>query len=375
MGQYIYLAVAVIVVVGIAIAVVVIRRRNPDDGLGGMTFADPADTADPMDAAERADVADPRDVADPAAPGAPAGVAALAGVADQAHAADPAGADGQEEVEQVLAVWRAENHHAGSNGGSEPPTPAEPPAAPDPGVAGAPAPAYAAAAAAYAAPVASQSTPVLGTAPGPGATAYSAGGNGLTGGNGSAGGNGFAAAALLADPIGVVLFDMAEGKGRLTGQELKRLEVFRPERIELAVDTIDLPPTLAGDDETLMRLAQIKLYASTLELRAKWAAQIPRATDGRLPEAPLTARDFKLKIARDIMALPTSDRSEVIGFLLGGLLSSNGSGADLKRAVIDTLEHLHSAALTNVLLDCLDDPDPIVQEYALAAADRLLGDA
>jgi hypothetical protein len=188
----------------------------------------------------------------------------------------------------------------------------------------------------------------------------------------AAGGNGFAASALLADPLGVVVLDMAEGKGRLTGQELKRLEIFRPERIELAVDTLDLPPRLEKDEEALMRLAQMKLYAATLELRSKWAAQIPRAADGRLPDAPLTARDFKLKIARDIMALPTSDRSEVIGFLLGGLLSSNGSGADLKRAVIDTLEHLQSAALVNVLLDCLDDPDPIVQEYALAAADRLL---
>ena len=92
-----------------------------------------------------------------------------------------------------------------------------------------------------------------------------------------------------------------------------------------------------------------------------------------LPDVPFSARDFKLKMARDIMTLPASDRSEVIGFLLGGLLGSNGSSPELKRAVIDTLEHLHSAALVNVLLDCLDDPDPIVQDYALAAADRLLG--
>ena len=167
---------------------------------------------------------------------------------------------------------------------------------------------------------------------------------------------------------------MAEGKGKLSGQELKRLEVFRPERIELAVNTVQLPPRLANDDEALFRLAQIKLYASTLELRAKWSAQMPRVADGRTPDVPFSARDFKLKMARDIMALPTSDRSDVIGFLLGGLLNSDGS-FELKRAVIDTLEHLRSAALVNVLLDCLDDPDPIVQEYALAAADRLLGES
>ena len=72
------------------------------------------------------------------------------------------------------------------------------------------------------------------------------------------------------------------------------------------------------------------------------------------------------------MDLPAPDRAEVIGFLLGGLLSSPGSTPELKRAVIGTLEHLRSAALVDVLLNCLDDPDPIVQEYALAAADRLL---
>jgi hypothetical protein len=93
---------------------------------------------------------------------------------------------------------------------------------------------------------------------------------------------------------------------------------------------------------------------------------------GAESDKPLSAREFKLKMARDIMALPAPDRSDVIGFLLGGILSNDGSNPDLKRAVIDTLEHLHSAALVNVLLDCLDDPDPIIQEYALAAADRLL---
>jgi hypothetical protein len=187
-------------------------------------------------------------------------------------------------------------------------------------------------------------------------------------GNGSAA----TASAVLADPLGAVILDMAEGKGRLTGQELKRLEVFRPERIELAAETVQLPPSLEGDGEALMRLAQIKLYAATLELRSKWASQMGLTPRDDLPDAPYTARDFKLKMARDIMALPKGDRLEVIGFLLGGVINSSGNTPELKRAIIDTLEHLHSAALVNVLLDCIDDPDPIVQEYALAAADRLL---
>ena len=89
-------------------------------------------------------------------------------------------------------------------------------------------------------------------------------------------------------------------------------------------------------------------------------------------DTPLTAHDFKRKIAQDILDLPVSDRKEVIGYLLGGLANSPDSHTALKRAIIDTLEHLRSAALANVLLDCLDDPDPIVRDYALVAAERLL---
>jgi hypothetical protein len=177
--------------------------------------------------------------------------------------------------------------------------------------------------------------------------------------------------AVLLDPLGVVILDMVDGKGKLDAADLKRLEVFRPERIELTARTLELPPRWQNDDDVVLRLAQIQLYAATLELRSKWAARMPAHGDG--PQgSPFSARDFKLKIARDIMDLPLPDRSEVIGYLLGGLLTSQGSSVPLKRAVIDTLENLHSAALVNVLLDCLDDPDPIVQEYALAAADRLL---
>jgi hypothetical protein len=178
-------------------------------------------------------------------------------------------------------------------------------------------------------------------------------------------------APALVDPLGMVVLDLLEGKGKLTPAELKRLDVFRPERIGLAAQTVQTPLYLHHDEDAALRLAQIQLYAATLEMRAKWASQMYRR-GGAIVDVPLTARDFKLKIARDILDLPPSDRSEVIGFLLGGLLSSPGSSRELKRAVIDTLEQLRSVVLTNVLLDCLDDPDPIVQEFALAAADRLL---
>jgi hypothetical protein len=45
----------------------------------------------------------------------------------------------------------------------------------------------------------------------------------------------------------------------------------------------------------------------------------------------------------------------------------------LKKAIVDTLEHVSNPASLEVLRRCLDDPDPQIQLYALEAADRLLG--
>ena len=46
---------------------------------------------------------------------------------------------------------------------------------------------------------------------------------------------------------------------------------------------------------------------------------------------------------------------------------------ELKKAVIDTLEHIGSPASLNALGNCFEDGESEVQLYALAAADRLLG--
>ncbi len=310
MLEYIYLAVAVILVVGIAIVGVVMYRRDGSAGLEGMTHAEPGEVAEEVDLAMA--TSDDMSMAEQQ----PAAAQPPAGAQDAAPGFAAAGARRRLDV------------------------------APSPAVTGATAAYAAAATAAYAAPQ-------------PVSTSYA-----FTG-------NGSANSVLLADPLGAVILNLVDSRGKLTGEELKRLDVFRPERVELAAETVELPPKLANDEEALLRLAQIKLYGATLELRAKWAAQMLKVPGGQ-SDKPLTAREFKLKIARDIMALPAPDRTEVIGYLLGGILSGNGHNPALKRAVIDTLENLRSAALVNVLLDCLDDPDPIIQEYALAAADRLL---
>ena len=333
MLNYIYYAVAVIVLVAAGVLAIALLRKRAHRGMKDMTFADPADDFVP------ADDAGPAPAAGPAA----------------ADAVPPA--DAQQGVEQLLAEWRAEHERATAAGDT-----ARPPAsvALDVGPAG---PAVAATAYVAVPPEAPipPAAPAPVTAPAPAETPAPTPAP--------------SAAALLADPLGVVILDMAEGKGKLSGQELKRLEVFRPDRIQMATETVQLPLRLERDDEVLMRFAQIRLYAATLDLRSKWASQIVAGGDNGLPDVPFSARDFKLKIARDIMALPAGDRAEVIGFLLGGLLNTTGAGPRLKQAIIDTLEHLRSAALVNVLLDCLDDPDPIIQDYALAAADRLLDGA
>ena len=178
-------------------------------------------------------------------------------------------------------------------------------------------------------------------------------------------------AMILADPLGAVILDMLEGKGKLAGAELKRLESFRPDRIDSAAQAFRLPTRLQGDENAALRLAQIQLYAATLRLHSKWSAQASSGIGGE-GEAAYSSRDFRLKMARDIMNLPADDRAAVVGLLLGGLLGSPGSTPELKRAVIDTLEHLRSAVLPGILLGCLDDPDSGVREYALSAADRLL---
>jgi hypothetical protein len=315
MLEYIYLAVAVILVVGIAIVGVVMYRRDGEAGLEGMTHAEATDVAGSEDF----------------------------------DALGAAAADDMAAVENDPAIE-------------------QPPAVPMVATA-----AFAAggAAAAVAAPAAPAAATAGAAAAGPATAGAAFGAASSMATSYAATGNGSANSALLADPLGTVILNLVDGRGKLSGQDLKRLDVFRPERVGLAAETVELPPQLANDEEALLRLAQIKLYGATLELRAKWSAQMLRGSDS-LSDRPLSAREFKLKIARDIMALPAPDRSEVVGYLLGGILSGNGHNPKLKRAVIDTLEHLQSAALVNVLLDCLDDPDPIIQEYALAAADRLL---
>lgn len=94
------------------------------------------------------------------------------------------------------------------------------------------------------------------------------------------------------------------------------------------------------------------------------------------PEDSLSSLHLRIRTADDLMALPAVQRGDMLVFLEPAQLSQVfevTDDPDLKKAVIDTLEHVGNPSALDVLRRCLDDPSPEVQIYALEAADRLLG--
>ncbi len=94
------------------------------------------------------------------------------------------------------------------------------------------------------------------------------------------------------------------------------------------------------------------------------------------PDASPSGLRGSVKTADELLALPSAERADMVAFLEPVELSKVFDGTDdpaLKKAIIDTLEHVSNPASLEVLRRCLDDPDPQIQLYALEAADRLLG--
>jgi hypothetical protein len=76
------------------------------------------------------------------------------------------------------------------------------------------------------------------------------------------------------------------------------------------------------------------------------------------------------------MALPVDERADMLAFLEPGELTKvyqTAGDKDLKKAVIDTLEHVGNTASLDAIHSCLEDEDPEIQLYALDAAERMLG--
>jgi hypothetical protein len=94
------------------------------------------------------------------------------------------------------------------------------------------------------------------------------------------------------------------------------------------------------------------------------------------PESSLSSLHVSIKTADELLALPERERPDMVAFLEPAELAKVFDGTNdpgLKKAIIDTLEHVSNPASLEVLRRCLDDPDPQIQLYALEAADRLLG--
>ncbi len=84
----------------------------------------------------------------------------------------------------------------------------------------------------------------------------------------------------------------------------------------------------------------------------------------------------KVETAEQLMALPPTERVDMTAFLPPTELAATFRAThdlELKKAVIDTLEHIGTPASLNALGNCFEDTDADIQVYALAAADRLLG--
>jgi hypothetical protein len=94
------------------------------------------------------------------------------------------------------------------------------------------------------------------------------------------------------------------------------------------------------------------------------------------PADPLSRLSVKVETAEQLLALPPQERIDMAAFLGPSELAATFRATkdpELKKAVIDTLEHIGSPASLNALGNCFEDGDGEIQLYALGAADRLLG--
>jgi hypothetical protein len=73
----------------------------------------------------------------------------------------------------------------------------------------------------------------------------------------------------FADPLRAVIVDILQGWGELTAEDTKRLEVFRPDKVRAAVETVELPKEAKTGKYAQTRLAQLRHYAADLEVKTK----------------------------------------------------------------------------------------------------------
>jgi hypothetical protein len=133
-------------------------------------------------------------------------------------------------------------------------------------------------------------------------------------------------------------------------------------------------------------LPKAEPIAASIQVATPVRANAPAATETTsselddfwldMPVHTLSRLPVKVETAEQLLALPVNERVDMAALLPPAELAATfraTQDAELKKAVIDTLEHIGSPASLNALGNCFEDTSPEIQVYALAAADRLLG--
>jgi hypothetical protein len=114
--------------------------------------------------------------------------------------------------------------------------------------------------------------------------------------------------APLDDPLRTVIMGILQGWGDLTGDDTKRLEVFRPEKILEEAGKVVLPKDHKAGERARVRLNGIRQYAAGLQLKAQPAdADIVLTADA---DTGLTAEAAAGRAAEALIDAPPSEPTE-----------------------------------------------------------------
>ncbi len=235
------------------------------------------------------------------------------------------------------------------------------------------------------------------------------------------------------DPVMVLVKSLLQNSGELDPAEFRRLELYRPQRIIDAVDTLTPKMTGRSNESKRSRLQRIRQYAVSLkgEFESEEEDLVPKGVVpagasavqpgaiGALPPAEMAhvlppedwgsavggselALDTELSVLHDDPSpvpeteespapeaeesqAPETEESQAPSPVRGaddlssmspreiGDALALSDEIDFKKAAIDALEQVGTPEALSQLQHCLEDPDPEVQVYALSAAERLLG--
>lgn len=201
-----------------------------------------------------------------------------------------------------------------------------------------------------------------------------------------------------AGPLGNHTRDIVQGllsrQGDMTGAELRRLELLRPEKILEVADELEAGLHGRGTESERARLAKIRQHAHLLlpdgadlalerEEDVAEQAATPDHPDPVIGEAAAIGPTLEPVYERGpeqgpVEGLPGPEEGERVEALhslapkeLGRLFSATDDKT-MKLSIIDALEDAAGPESISTLQVCLDDADPEVQLHALEAAERLL---